>query len=147
MTNNNLPSISKSTREMTKLCESKYYTFHSSTYSVASASVNSTRYDVRAGDSSDSFKSRDLPATATLAACSCNGGSKSGSNTGLATGSFQTTSTQTSDTWTTSVVNSITTYCPSATEVTQGGKTYTVTEATTLTITDCPCAMSWTASE
>ncbi|CZT00822.1 uncharacterized protein RCO7_03147 [Rhynchosporium graminicola] len=34
-----------------------------------------------------------------------------------------------------------TTYCPYATTVVQGSKTYTVTEATTLTITDCPCTI------
>lgn len=32
-----------------------------------------------------------------------------------------------------------TTYCPYATTIVQNSKTYTVTEATTLTITDCPC--------
>jgi len=41
-------------------------------------------------------------------------------------------------TYVTSVVTAVTTYCPAATEVTYGGNTYTVTEATTLTITDCP---------
>jgi len=44
--------------------------------------------------------------------------------------------------WVTDVVTAYTTYCPFATEVTLGGKTYTVTEATTLTITDCPCTIS-----
>ncbi|KAF4454462.1 clock-controlled 6 (CCG-6) [Fusarium albosuccineum] len=45
-------------------------------------------------------------------------------------------------TYTTEVVTAYTTYCPGPTEITHGGKTYTVTEATTLTITDCPCTIS-----
>lgn len=43
---------------------------------------------------------------------------------------------------TTEVVDVYTTYCPAATEITHGSKTYTVTEATTLTITDCPCTIT-----
>jgi hypothetical protein len=43
--------------------------------------------------------------------------------------------------YTTEVVTSYTTYCPYPTEVVHGDKTYTVTEATTLTITDCPCTI------
>lgn len=39
---------------------------------------------------------------------------------------------------TTETVKTLTTYCSSSTELVQGNKTYTVTEATTLTITDCP---------
>ncbi|KAF5019040.1 hypothetical protein F66182_8961 [Fusarium sp. NRRL 66182] len=45
-------------------------------------------------------------------------------------------------TYTTEVVTAYTTYCPAPTEITHGGKTYTVTEATTLTITDCPCTVT-----
>jgi hypothetical protein len=45
-------------------------------------------------------------------------------------------------TYTTEVVTAVTTYCPAATEVTYGGTTYTITEATTLTITDCPCTIT-----
>jgi hypothetical protein len=41
-------------------------------------------------------------------------------------------------TYVTEVVTAVTTFCPGPTEVTYGGSTYTVTEATTLTITDCP---------
>lgn len=41
----------------------------------------------------------------------------------------------------TKVVTAITTFCPAPTEVTYGGSTYTVTEATTLTISDCPCTV------
>ncbi|EHA48680.1 hypothetical protein MCOR27_004156 [Pyricularia oryzae] len=40
-------------------------------------------------------------------------------------------------TYVTEVVTAYTTFCPVATEITAGGKTYTVTSATTLTITDC----------
>lgn len=42
----------------------------------------------------------------------------------------------------TEVVTAYTTYCPGPTEITHGGKTYTITEATTLTITDCPCTIT-----
>lgn len=41
----------------------------------------------------------------------------------------------------TSVVTKFTTYCPEPTHVTMNNKTYTVTEACTLTITDCPCTV------
>jgi len=42
----------------------------------------------------------------------------------------------------TEVVDVYTTYCPYATQITHGSKTYTVTEATTLTISDCPCTVT-----
>lgn len=45
-------------------------------------------------------------------------------------------------TYTTQVVTAYTTYCPSPTKITHGTHTYTVTEPTTLTITDCPCTVS-----
>lgn len=45
-------------------------------------------------------------------------------------------------TYTTEVVTAYTTYCPEPTEITHGGKTYTITEATTFTITDCPCTVT-----
>lgn len=44
-------------------------------------------------------------------------------------------------TYVTETVTALTTYCPGPTKVTHGGKTYTITEATTLTITDCPCTV------
>ncbi|KAI0479659.1 hypothetical protein F4859DRAFT_443711 [Xylaria cf. heliscus] len=44
--------------------------------------------------------------------------------------------------YTTQVVTSYETYCPGPTQITYGTNTYTVTEATTLTITDCPCTVS-----
>jgi len=46
------------------------------------------------------------------------------------------------ETYVTDVVTSYTTYCPEATTIVQGSKTWTVTEATTLTITDCPCTIT-----
>ncbi|KAI1199633.1 hypothetical protein F5X97DRAFT_113770 [Nemania serpens] len=45
-------------------------------------------------------------------------------------------------TYTTQVVTSYETYCPGPTQITYGTNTYSVTEATTLTITDCPCTVS-----
>jgi len=45
-------------------------------------------------------------------------------------------------TYTTEVVTAYTTYCPEATTLTYANKTYTITSATTLTITDCPCTVS-----
>ncbi|KAJ6783519.1 hypothetical protein PWT90_02050 [Aphanocladium album] len=44
--------------------------------------------------------------------------------------------------WTTEIVTAYTTYCPAPTTVVVNNKTHTVTEATTLTITDCPCTIS-----
>lgn len=47
----------------------------------------------------------------------------------------------------TEVVTALTTYCPEPTTFEQNGKTYTVTEATTLTITDCPCTLTHTSAK
>lgn len=44
--------------------------------------------------------------------------------------------------YTTEVVTAYTTYCPAPTTLTYQDKTYTITEATTLTITDCPCTVT-----
>ena len=44
--------------------------------------------------------------------------------------------------WTTQVVTAITTVVPSPTQFVHAGKTYTITESTTITITDCPCTIS-----
>jgi hypothetical protein len=41
----------------------------------------------------------------------------------------------------TEVFTAYTTYCPAATQVTFNGVTYTVTESTVLTITNCPCTV------
>lgn len=45
---------------------------------------------------------------------------------------------------TTETVSSYTTYCPLPTTVVQGNKTYTITSATTLTVTNCPCSLTKT---
>jgi len=45
-------------------------------------------------------------------------------------------------TYTTEVVTALTTYCPGPTKITHAGSTYTVTSATTLTITNCPCTVT-----
>lgn len=50
--------------------------------------------------------------------------------------------TTASNHYTTEVVTKFTTYCPHATSLTLGNHTYTVTSATTLTITDCPCTIT-----
>ncbi|OAQ98942.1 hypothetical protein LLEC1_04805, partial [Akanthomyces lecanii] len=42
----------------------------------------------------------------------------------------------------TEVVDVYTTYCPEPTHLTMNNKTYTVTEACTFTITDCPCTVT-----
>jgi hypothetical protein len=44
--------------------------------------------------------------------------------------------------YTTVVVTALTTYCPYATQFTHNGIVYTVTEETTLTITNCPCTVT-----
>lgn len=44
--------------------------------------------------------------------------------------------------YTTEVVKGYTTYCPSATSFAMNNQTYTVSSATTLTITDCPCTIT-----
>jgi len=46
-------------------------------------------------------------------------------------------------TYTTEVVTEYTTYCPGPTEITHGGVTYTATSETTLTITNCPCTITY----
>jgi carbohydrate-binding DOMON domain-containing protein len=43
--------------------------------------------------------------------------------------------------YTTEVVTAYTTYCPGPTIITHSDKTYTITSATTFTITDCPCTV------
>jgi hypothetical protein len=66
--------------------------------------------------------------------------------------------------YTTEVVTAFTTYCPTPTTFWHAGVTYTVTEvgfvnttvypkqqltltqATTITITDCPCTITWSSS-
>ncbi|KAK1731033.1 hypothetical protein CaCOL14_005657 [Colletotrichum acutatum] len=45
-------------------------------------------------------------------------------------------------TYVTEVVSAYTTYCPGPTVISHADKTYTITSATTLTITDCPCTVT-----
>ncbi|KAK4498058.1 hypothetical protein PRZ48_010714 [Zasmidium cellare] len=51
-------------------------------------------------------------------------------------------STSAAPAYVTEVLTSYTTYCPGPTSITHNGVTYTVTEATTLTITNCPCTVT-----
>lgn len=44
--------------------------------------------------------------------------------------------------YTTTVVTAITTYCSEPTKIVHHGKTWDITSATTLTITECPCTIS-----
>ncbi|OBT46353.1 hypothetical protein VE00_02716 [Pseudogymnoascus sp. WSF 3629] len=52
---------------------------------------------------------------------------------------------ETVDIWVVTTVSAYVTICPSPTTFTQGVQTYTVTEATTLTISNCPCTISYPA--
>lgn len=65
-----------------------------------------------------------------------------GSIVALAQASYLPHANTTGVAYTTEVVTAYTTYCPAPTEIVHGDKTYTVTEATTLTITDCPCTLT-----
>lgn len=60
----------------------------------------------------------------------------------LAAASLSVVSAAQNVSYTTQVVTAYTTYCPEATEITYGTNTYTVTEPSTLTISDCPCTVS-----
>ena len=53
-------------------------------------------------------------------------------------GSIEHPKNGTAPAYVTEVVTAYTTYCPEPTEITHAGETYTVSEATTLTITNCP---------
>ena len=44
--------------------------------------------------------------------------------------------------YTTEFVTHLTTYCPESTSLTIGASTYTVSEATTLTISECSCTVT-----
>ncbi|OBT67455.1 hypothetical protein VE03_03043 [Pseudogymnoascus sp. 23342-1-I1] len=55
------------------------------------------------------------------------------------------TASEAVDIWVTTTVSAYVTVCPSPTTFTQGVQTYTVIEATTLTITNCPCTISYPA--
>lgn len=58
-----------------------------------------------------------------------------------ASANYYGTNGTTTPVYTTEVVTEVVTYCPGPTTLTYGSSTYTVTEATTLTITDCPCTI------
>jgi hypothetical protein len=47
------------------------------------------------------------------------------------------------ETWVTTTVDVFTTVCPHATHLTFNGVTYTATESETITITNCPCTLSY----
>lgn len=47
--------------------------------------------------------------------------------------------------WVTTTVSSFVTVCPAATTFTYNSKTYTATASQTITITDCPCTVSYTS--
>lgn len=46
-------------------------------------------------------------------------------------------------TWVTTTVSVLTTVCPAATSLTFNGVTYTATASQTITITNCPCTISY----
>lgn len=48
--------------------------------------------------------------------------------------------------WHTTTVSEYTTYCPSPTVISHGNHTWTVTSATTLTISECPCTISYSTT-
>jgi len=47
------------------------------------------------------------------------------------------------ETWVTTTVDTYTTVCPQATTLTHNGVTYTATASQTITITNCPCTVSY----
>jgi len=49
----------------------------------------------------------------------------------------------TNETWVTTTVDVFTTVCPFATSLTFNGQTYTATASETITITNCPCTVSF----
>lgn len=61
-------------------------------------------------------------------------------------GDFHSPSNGTGPVFVTEVLTAFTTYCPEPTSIVHNGQTYTVTEATTLTISDCPCTVSYPVS-
>jgi len=54
-----------------------------------------------------------------------------------------TVSAWTNETWVTTTVDVYTTVCPYATSLTFNGVTYTATASETITITNCPCTISY----
>jgi hypothetical protein len=55
---------------------------------------------------------------------------------------YEANVTSIADVYTTEYVTDLTTVCPGPTAITIGGQTHTVTEATTLTISDCSCTIT-----
>ncbi|EXJ76045.1 uncharacterized protein A1O5_00553 [Cladophialophora psammophila CBS 110553] len=90
MTYNNLPTLVKQKVTMTKVCESKYYTFYMGSYSFPAAALKFTKYDVTVGSSSDSFKSL-VGLSASASALSCIGVSASTTSTSISTASTAST--------------------------------------------------------
>ncbi|KAL1624782.1 hypothetical protein SLS56_007582 [Neofusicoccum ribis] len=88
------------------------------------------QYTTQFGISNKKVVSSSAAATTSSAAASVDAAS--------ATAAASTTTPAGNETYVTEVVTAYTTFCPVATEITHGGKTYTVTTPTTLTITDCP---------
>ncbi|GAV51532.1 hypothetical protein ZYGR_0AD07150, partial [Zygosaccharomyces rouxii] len=79
---------------------------------------------------------------ASLATSTTNEASQQGANIQQNNGGSPATVTSLATS--TEIVTELTTYCPSPTVLTTNGATYTITEATTLTITDCPCTLTHT---
>ncbi|ODQ66276.1 hypothetical protein NADFUDRAFT_40923 [Nadsonia fulvescens var. elongata DSM 6958] len=59
-------------------------------------------------------------------------------------GDYRTTSTIQLTSVLTNIVSEYTTFCPFPTTFVEGGHTYEVSEATTITVTDCPCTRKTT---
>ncbi|KAF2458450.1 Ser-Thr-rich glycosyl-phosphatidyl-inositol-anchored membrane family-domain-containing protein [Lineolata rhizophorae] len=60
----------------------------------------------------------------------------------VAESSTSMSTSESSDTYVTEVVTAFTTFCPGPTSVVVNNFTYTVTESTMLTVTDCPCTVT-----
>ncbi|TKA75646.1 hypothetical protein B0A55_04999 [Friedmanniomyces simplex] len=95
--------------------------------------------------SSTASASASKSSSATEYASTTKSSSSTKSATGIATVSETVTANGTATAsihYTTEVVSKFTTYCPSATSLTLGNHTYTISTATTLTVTDCPCTIT-----
>lgn len=89
-------------------------------------------------------QSKPDPNESTCAAnyAACVGYNPYNGNFKLATACAADTPAKNGTIYTTTVVDVLTTYCPTPTTLTINDKTYPVTEPTTLTISDCPCTIS-----
>ena len=107
-------------------------------YSSSSSSSSASSTSASASSSSGSTSK-----SATVSASASASVSVSASSTASASElTANVTASATGIVYTTEVVSKFTTYCPFATSVTMGNQTYTVSSATTLTITDCPCTIT-----